>query len=108
MRQRNLPAELARAGAKLVFIPRFDTVRDHERWLSHIGELVGAGLERETALRAVTLEAAEVIGMEKKLGSLEKDKTANLVFFNGDPLEVGTRVQAVMLEGQFVFGEVGQ
>lgn len=108
MRQRNIPAELSRAGAKLVFIPRFDTVRDHERWLWNVGEMVGAGLEREVALRAVTLEAASVLGLEDKLGSIEKGKTANLVFFDGDPLEVGTKVSAVMLEGSFVVGEVRQ
>jgi hypothetical protein len=108
MRQRNLPAELAKAGAKLVLIPRNDTVRDHEHWLSNVGEMVGAGLDRATALRSVTLEAAGVLGLQDQLGSLEKGKTANLVFFNGDPLEVGTRVQAVMLEGTFVVGEVKQ
>ena len=108
MRQRNLPAELATAGAKLVLIPRNDTVRDHERWLSNVGEMVGAGLDRAAALRSVTLEAAGVLGMQDQIGSLEKGKTANLVFFNGDPLEVGTRVQAVMLEGTFVSGEVKQ
>ena len=108
MRQRNIPAELSRAGAKLVFIPRFDTVRDHERWLWNVGEMVGAGLEREVALRAVTLEAASVLGLEDKLGSIEKGKTANLVFFDGDPLEVGSKVRAVMLEGSFVVGEVRQ
>jgi imidazolonepropionase-like amidohydrolase len=108
MRQRNLPAELAKAGAKLVLIPRNDTVRDHEHWLSNVGEMVGAGLDRAAALRSVTLEAAAVLGMQDQIGSLEKGKTANLVFFNGDPLEVGTRVQAVMLEGTFVSGEVKQ
>lgn len=108
MRQRNIPAELSRAGAKLVLIPRFDTLRDHERWLWNVGEMVGAGLEREVALRAVTLEGASVLGLEDKLGSIEKGKTANLVFFDGDPLEVGTKVRAVMLEGSFVVGEVRQ
>ena len=29
-----------------------------------------------------------------------------MVFYNGDPLEVGTQVQAVMLDGEFVFGEI--
>jgi imidazolonepropionase-like amidohydrolase len=108
MRQRNIPAELARAGAKIVLIPRNDTIRDHERWLANVGEIVAAGLDRAVALRAVTLEPAALLGLDASLGSLEKDKTANLLFLNGDPLEVGTRVQAVMLEGTFVFGEVSQ
>lgn len=106
MRQRNLPAELQRAGAPLVLVPRRDDVEGHRYWLRHVGELVGAGLPRDVALRAVTLEAAEVLGLADRLGSIEKGKDANLVFFDGDPFQPGTRVRAVMLEGRFVHGEM--
>jgi imidazolonepropionase-like amidohydrolase len=60
------------------------------------------------ALRAVTLEPAGVLGLESRIGSLDKDKDANLLFLSGDPFEAGTQVKAVMLEGRFVFGEVQQ
>ncbi|MDP6538728.1 MAG: amidohydrolase family protein [Planctomycetota bacterium] len=106
MRQRNLPAELATAGAKLVLIPRSDSVESHEAWLRHTGELVALGLPREVALRAMTLEAAEVLGMGETLGSVDEGKAANLVFFDGDPLEPGTNIEAVMLDGRFVTEEV--
>jgi hypothetical protein len=106
MRQRNIPMELSQAGAKVVLIPRNDTVTDHENWLRNVGEMVAAGLDRQVAIKAVTLEAAAALGLDKELGSLEKGKTANMVFYNGDPLEVGTQVQAVMLDGEFVFGEI--
>ena len=111
MRQRNLPAELSEAGAKLVFIPRRDTLTDHRDWLRDVGTLVATGVDRQTALRAVTLEPAELLGLGERLGSLEVGKDANLLFMNGDPLEVGSRIEAVMLEGEFVFGpqsEAGQ
>jgi hypothetical protein len=108
LRLRNLPAELSRAGAKLVLIPRSDTLEGHERWLGHVGEIVAAGLPREVALKAVTLEAAGLLGLGERLGSLDKGKDANLLFLSGDPLEAGTQVKAVMLEGRFVFGEVQQ
>lgn len=107
MRQRNLANELSRAGAKIVFIPRNDTLNDHEQWLRNAGEIVGAGLARDVALRALTIEPAELLGVADRLGSLEKGKDANLLFLNGDPFEPATRVQAVMLEGRVVFGEVG-
>jgi len=68
--------------------------------------MIGAGLDRAVALKSVTLEPAALLGLDKEVGSLEQGKQANLVFFNGDPFEVTTRVQAVMLEGEFVFGEV--
>jgi imidazolonepropionase-like amidohydrolase len=106
MRQRNLPAELSRAGAKLVLIPRSDAQPDHKTWLSAAGELVNAGLDRQVALRAMTLEPAELLGVEKRVGSLEKGKDANLLFLNGDPFQPSTRIQAVMIEGQVVYGEV--
>ncbi len=106
MRQRNLPAELARAGAAIVLIPRQDSIEALETWLSSVGLIVSAGLDRAIALRAVTLEPATVLGLEKRLGSLEVGKDANLLFFDGDPLEASTRLQAVMLEGSFVKEEV--
>lgn len=106
MRIRNLAMELSRAGAKIAFMPRSEINPDHKNWLAHVGEVVNAGLDRDTALRALTLEPASVLGVEKRLGSLEKDKDANMLFFSGDPLEPGSKLEAVMLEGRIVFGEV--
>jgi imidazolonepropionase-like amidohydrolase len=106
MRQRNLPMELAQAGARLVLIPRNDTVADHESWLRHVGEMIRAGLDREAALASVTLEGAKLLGLEKELGSLDQGKRADLAFYDGDPFEPTTRIQAVMLGGEFVSGEV--
>jgi flagellar motor protein MotB len=107
-RERNLPAELARAGAKVVLLPRGDGVVDHERWMFDVGRLVAAGLGRQAALAAVTLEAARVLGLDERLGSLDVGKDANLILWSGDPLEPSSRIQAVMLEGEFVSGEVGR
>jgi hypothetical protein len=106
MRQRNLPAELARAGAKLVLIPRSDGLPDHKQWLANTGELVNAGLDRQAALRALTLEPAELLGVDKRVGSIEKGKDANFVLLNGDPFQPSTRIQAVLIEGRVVYGEL--
>jgi hypothetical protein len=108
MRQRNLPAELVRAGAKLVLIPREDTIQGFKRWLGDTGLLIAAGLPRDVALRAVTLEAAELIGMADRIGSIEPGKDANLIFFDGDPFEPSSRLEAVMLGGEFIHGGVEQ
>lgn len=108
MRTRNLSLEFSNAGAKVVFIPRNDTLNDHKNWLVNVGEMVGSGLKHDLALRAVTIEPAEVLGVEKRVGSLEKGKDANMLFLNGDPFEPTTRIQAVMLDGKFVFGDVNQ
>ncbi|HEX6881891.1 MAG TPA: amidohydrolase family protein [Planctomycetota bacterium] len=106
LRERNIPAELVRAGAKLVLTPRFDTVRGHEDWRADVGRLVGQGLAREAALAAITLEAARALGQAEEIGSLEVGKRADLVFWSGDPLEPSSKVEAVMLGGEFVVGDV--
>ncbi|HEV8112178.1 MAG TPA: amidohydrolase family protein [Planctomycetota bacterium] len=106
MRNRNLAMELAHAGAKIVFVPRNDALPNFKDWLLDVGEIVGAGLDRNTAIRALTSEPAALLGVESRLGSLEKGKDANIVFLSGDPFEPTTRIQAVMLEGRFVYGEV--
>ncbi|MCY2959215.1 MAG: amidohydrolase family protein [Planctomycetota bacterium] len=105
-RVRNLPMELAKAGAKVCFTPRFDDLVNYKAWLGHVAELVGAGMTRDVALRALTLNPAEMLGVADRVGSLEKGKDANFVFLDGDPFQPATRIQAVMLDGRFVFGEV--
>jgi len=106
MRTRNLAMELSKSGAKIVFVPRSELFPDHKNWLANVGEVVNAGLDRGTALRALTLEPAMLLGVDKRLGSLEKDKDANMLFFSGDPLEPTSKLEAVMLEGRIVSGEV--
>src|SRR6185295_18518205 len=87
MRMRNLAQEFSAAGSKIVFVPRSDTLQGHKNWLRNVGEIVAQGLPRETGLRALTLEPAEVLGQGARLGSLDKNKDANMVFLNGDPFE---------------------
>ncbi len=102
LRERNIPAELVRAGAQVALTPRIDSVEGHRDWLPDVGRLIGQGLPRAAALAAVTLEPARALGLEKRLGSLEKEKDANIVFWSGDPFEPSSRVEAVMLEGELV------
>jgi hypothetical protein len=105
LQERNIPAELVHAGAKLVLTPRTDTLAGHRDWMPDVGRLIGQGLARDAALAAVTLEPARTLGLADKLGSLEKDKVANIVFWSGDPFEPSSKVEAVMLGGKFVVGD---
>ncbi len=105
-RVRNLPLELAEAGAKLAFIPRSDSTRGYRDCRFNIAELLGAGLDRDVALRGMTLEPATLLGLEERIGSLDEGKDANLIFLSGDPFEGTTQIEAVMLEGRVVFGEL--
>lgn len=64
--------------------------------------LVKTGLESEDALKRVTIEAAKMLGIEKTHGSLEEDKHANFLVFDGDPLQTGVRLKQVYLNGRKV------
>lgn len=64
---------------------------------------VGAGMSRERALRALTLDAARVIGLENRIGSLEAGKDADCFIADGDLLDPRTRVLATIVDGQVVW-----
>lgn len=57
------------------------------------------GLDRDVALAAITSAPARIFGFEESLGSLEKGKTANVVIWDGDPLEVTTNSTHVLVDG---------
>ena len=61
---------------------------------------VGAGMSREGALRALTLDPARVIGLEHRVGSLDAGKDADCLIANGDLLDPRTRVLTTIVGGQ--------
>ena len=94
----SLPAELYKRGVKIAFAS-FDA--HNARNLPYqAGFATGFGLPAEEALKAVTLNAAEIWGIADHLGSLDVGKTANIVVANGDPLDVKTDVKRVFIAGQ--------
>lgn len=64
---------------------------------------VREGLTPEEALRAVTLTPAEILGVADRVGSIAVGKDADLVLWDGDPLELTTRVAWTMVEGRTVY-----
>jgi len=60
---------------------------------------VRGGLPEEEALKAITINAAEIIGVSQRIGSLEAGKDADLVIFSGHPLDYRTVVKKVMIAG---------
>ncbi len=63
---------------------------------------VAWGLSRDEALKALTINAAEILGVGASVGSLEEGKIANLFIADGDPLEVRTNVKNVIINGRDV------
>ncbi len=60
------------------------------------------GLTFDEALAAVTIDAARIIGVVERVGSLEAGKDADLALFDGDPFEYTTHVTGVIINGQVV------
>jgi imidazolonepropionase-like amidohydrolase len=60
------------------------------------------GLSFDEALKAITLNPAKLLGIDNKVGSIEKGKDADLVLYNGDPFEYLTKVCTVIIDGQVV------
>ncbi len=95
-----LPAELFKRGVKIAFAS-YDS--HNVRNLPYAaGYAVAFGLPYDEALKAVTLNAAEIWGVADKLGSLDIGKQANIVVANGDPLDLKTDVKRVFIAGQEV------
>ena len=68
----------------------------------HAATAVAYGLEHEDALRAITLGPAEILGVSKRVGSLEQGKDASLFIADGDILETPTLVEAAYIQGREV------
>jgi imidazolonepropionase-like amidohydrolase len=64
-----------------------------------------AGLSRQEAIEIICRKNAEVLGIEKILGTLEKGKWASFVCWNGDPYDLTRYPVAVYGEGRLLFSE---
>ena len=65
-----------------------------------VANLVHTGVERSVAMKAITIKPAELMGISKTHGSLAKDKHANFLIFDADPLSTGSRLEQVFLNGK--------
>lgn len=100
------PAKLAAAGIPLAFCT--DAPLTDPESLRRSAVLAAmVGLPREAALRALTRGAAEILGVADRLGSLEAGKDADLVVLNGDPLDLTSQVEMVIVGGRVVYERPG-
>ena len=61
---------------------------------------VELGLTKDKALKALTLDAARILGVENRLGSVAKGKDADLLVFDGDPFEPSSSLLNVIIDGK--------
>lgn len=92
------PSELLAAGIPIAF-SSFNTAFSR-RLAQQAGNAVAYGLPHEEALKAITVNAAKMLGIAEQLGTLEPGKIANLIVTDGDPLEIKTTVRFLFIKGQ--------
>jgi imidazolonepropionase-like amidohydrolase len=97
----SLPAELQKRGVKIAFssLSNGGPTSDSRNLPYAAGYAVAYGLPYDEAIKAITLNPAEMFGVGDKLGSLDVGKIGNVVVANGDPLDVRTSVKQVFIDG---------
>lgn len=92
--------ELAQAGVRFAF---GTGGASNNRLLPYEAAIsVAWGLDRDRALRAMTIDAATILGVADQVGSIEAGKVANLFIASGDPLEMKTQFTHVFINGRDV------
>ncbi len=89
-------AKLSQAGVKFAFTS--GSLRPQD-FVANVQKAVENGLSREDALRALTINAAEIFGASDQLGTIEVGKIANFVVTSGDLLAKDTKVRHVFIDG---------
>ncbi len=95
-----LPEEFYKAGVKICF-GTFD-VEFARNVPFEAAQAVAFGLPHDEALRALTINSAEILGAGDQLGSIEKGKTADLILTDGDPMQAKTDIKQMFIAGREV------
>ncbi|HEX4701051.1 MAG TPA: amidohydrolase [Pseudonocardiaceae bacterium] len=104
LRNRSMRAAgiMAKAGVKLAITTDHPVVPIH--FLVHQATLaVKEGLDRTTALRALTVNPAEILRLDDQVGSLKPGLDGDVVIWSGDPLDVMSRALRVFINGREVY-----
>lgn len=92
------PGLLAKAGVRIAFSSSSASVAKDLPY--HAAKAAAFGLDKDEALRAVTINPARIFGVDKVMGSLEAGKAANIVLADGDILEMRTNIKKVWIDGR--------
>jgi imidazolonepropionase-like amidohydrolase len=97
------PATLKKAGVLVALQSGYESYVPKTRLvLFEAAEAAANGLSMEEALSLITIDAARVLGVEKRVGSLEAGKDGDIALFDGDPFEFTSHVTGVVINGVVV------
>ncbi len=99
--RRDLLAVIALGKAEIPFGFGVDAPWNHPAALRTSAAMcVREGLDRATAWRALTSDAARIVGAQDRVGALAKGLDADIVLWSGDPLDLASSVDAVYVDGK--------
>lgn len=96
------PGILAKAGIKVAIMTDHPVVPIQYLCLS-AAMAVKAGMDEYQALRAITINAAEITGIDKRVGSIEPGKDADIVIFDAHPFELKSSLMHTIINGKTVY-----
>jgi len=88
--------QLSKAGVHIALST--EGLRTQAEFMTNLRKAIAAGLPREAALKALTIDAARMLKVDRQLGTIEAGKTAALVVMNGDFAEARTTVQYLLID----------
>ncbi|AVQ29114.1 amidohydrolase [Fusobacterium ulcerans] len=66
------------------------------------------GLDKWEALKAISINPAEILGLEDRVGSIKVGKDADIVIWSADPLQIDAKVEYTIIDGKVVFSGEGE
>ncbi len=104
LRNQNLktPAVLSKAGMKVAIMTDHPCV-PQQHLLLCAAIAAREGMDEKEALKAITINAAEITGISDRVGSIEKGKDADIVIMDGNPLELKSQVLKTIINGVVVY-----
>jgi imidazolonepropionase-like amidohydrolase len=99
-------SKLQQAGIQFALQSGYESYVPKTRVILYEAAIAAAnGLAFEDALAPITINAAQILRIDKRVGSLEKGKDADVVLFDGDPFEYTSHVCTVIIDGKVVSDE---
>lgn len=96
------PGLLTQAGIKVAIASDHPTI-PIKYMIAQVALAVREGLTPDQGLQTVTINAAEILGVADRVGSLEAGKDADLVILSGEPFALATQVEATLIDGEIVY-----
>jgi len=90
---------LKKAGIKVAIRSEEKSNQNYRNLPYHAGFAVAYGMDKDEALKAITIVPAEIFGVADKFGSIEIGKSATLFVSDGDPFETKTQIKQVFIDG---------